>query len=132
MKYLQYILYGLIVGNWLMNVKRRLTPTESNRGRYVIVAMHSMREEYILVGRCATSSRAQELAQIIEDETNEYITIIYDCYNKDDLNEIQEKIESAFMQCYSINPDDQRILKYVSDMCDVGDVYDVGNALCGY
>lgn len=103
-------------------MKRRLTPTESNRGRFVIVAMHSMREEFILVGRCATSSRAQELAQIIEDETNEYITIIYDCYNKDDLNELQEKIESRILQSRSNNPDDQRILEDVSDMCDIGDM----------
>lgn len=122
MKYLQYIIYGVIVGQWLMNVKRRLTPTDGNRGRYVIVAMHSMREEFILVGRCATSSRAQELAQIIEDETNEYITIIYDCFNKDDLNEIQEKLESGLMRCQSSNPYDQRILEDVSDMCDVGDL----------
>lgn len=122
MKSLQYILYGLIIGHWLLNVKRRLTPTESNRGRFVIVAMHSMRDEFILVGRCATSSRAQELAQIIEDETNEYITIIYDCYNKDDLNELQGKIESRILQSRSNNPDDQRILEDVSDMCDVGDM----------
>ena len=121
MRYLQCILYGAIVGRWLLNVKRRLTPT-GNCGRYVIVAMHSMREEFILVGRCATSSRAQELAQIIEDETNEYITIIYDCYNKDDLNEIQGKLKSGLMQCRSNNPDDQRILEDVSDMCDVGDM----------
>lgn len=127
MKYLQHILYGAIIGHWLLNVKRRLTPTDSNRGRYVIVAMHSMRNEFIVVGRCATSSRAQELAQIIEDETNEYITIIYDCYNKDDLNEIQEKRETAFMPLYSINPDDQRILEYVSDMCDIGEVLCCGN-----
>lgn len=122
MKSLQYILYGIIIGHWLLNVKRRLTPTDSNRGRYVIVAMHSMREEFILVGRCATSSRAQELAQIIEDETNEYITIIYDCYNKDDLNELQGKIESRILQSRSNNPADQRILEDVSDMCDVGDM----------
>ena len=122
MKYLQYIIYGFIVGNWLMNAKRRLTPTDGSRGRYVIVAMHSMREEFILVGRGATSPRAQELAQIIEDETNEYITIIYDCFNKDDLNEIQGKLESGLMRCQSSNPDDQHILEDVSDMCDVGDL----------
>lgn len=127
MKYLEPVLYGLIIGHWLLNVKRRLTPTESNRGRYVIVAMHSMRNEFIVVGRCASSSRAQELAQIIEDETNEYITIIYDCYNKDDLNEIQEKRETAFMPLYSINPDDQRILEEVSDMCDIGEVLCCGS-----
>lgn len=122
MNYLTPILYGVIIGHWLMNVKRRLTPTDSNRGRYVIVAMHSMREEFILVGRCATSSRAQELAQIIEDDTNEYITIIYDCYIKDDLHEIQNKLESGLMRCRSDNPADQRILENVSDMCDIGDM----------
>lgn len=127
MKYLEPVLYGIIIGHWLLNVKRRLTPSESNRGRYVIVAMHSMRNEFIVVGRCASSSRAQELAQIIEDETNEYITIIYDCYNKDDLNEIQEKRETAFMPLYSINPDDQRILEDVSDMCDIGEVLCCGS-----
>ena len=81
-----------------------------------------MREEFILVGRCAASSKAQELARIIEDETNEYITIIYDCYNKDDLHEIQGKLESGLMRCRSDNPVDQRILEDVSDMCDVGDI----------
>jgi hypothetical protein len=121
MKIFQCILYGIIIGRWILAVKDRLTPGKTP-GRYVIVAMHSMREEFILVGRCATSSRAQELAQIIEDETNEYITIIYDCYNKDDLNELQGKIESRILQSYSNNPDDQRILEDVSDMCDVGDM----------
>lgn len=121
MKYLEPALYGLLIGHWLLNVKRRLTPT-GNRGRYVIVAMHSMREEFILVGRCATSSRAQELAQIIEDDTNEYITIIYDCYIKDDLHEIQGKLERGLMRCRSDNPVDQRILEDVSDMCDIGDM----------
>ena len=121
MKYLQCILYGAIVGHWLTNVKKRIFPGQV-QGRYVIVAMHSMREEFILVGRCATSSRAQELAQIIEDETNEYITIIYDCYNKDDLNELQNKLESGLMRCRSDNPTDQRILENVSDMCDIGDM----------
>ena len=122
MRYFRYILYGAIVGHWLMNVKRRLTPADGSRGRYVIGAMHSMREEFIMVGRCATSSRAQELAQIIEDETNEYIAIIYDCYLKDDLNEIQNKLESGLMRCRSDNSADQRILEDVSDMCDVGDL----------
>lgn len=122
MQYLKFILYGCIIGHWLLNVKRRLTPTDSNSGRYVIVAMHSTRNEFILVGRCASSSRAQELGQIIEDDTNEYITIIYDCYDKDDLNEIQVKLESGLMQCHSDNPFDQRILKDVSDLCDIGDM----------
>lgn len=122
MRYFQYILYGLIIGHWILAVKGRLCATNGNRGRYVIVAMSSMREEFILVGRCATNSKAQELAQIIEDDTNEYITIIYDCFDKDDLNEIQAKLESGLMQAAASSFADQQVLEYVSDLCDVGDL----------
>ena len=40
MKILQNILYGAIIGHWLLHVKGRLTPVKVE-GRFAIVGMHS-------------------------------------------------------------------------------------------
>ena len=44
MKYLQYIIYGVIVGNWLLGVKGRLS-TCKVQGRYAVVSAHSNKNE---------------------------------------------------------------------------------------
>jgi hypothetical protein len=121
MKYISQILYGCIIGNFIMKVLRRLVP-EGNRGRYVILAMHTMQEEFIMVGRCGSHEHATELADMIEDRTINYIGLVYDMYLKEDLQEVQSKLAAGLMRGYADNPDDQGVLLDIGELCDIGDI----------
>ena len=121
MKHLTQILYGVIVGDFLMKVFRRLTP-DANPGRYVILAMHTMQEEFIMVGRCMSHDYAMDLADKLEDRTINYIGLVYDMFVKEDLQEVQSKLACGLMRAYADNPDDQDILLEISEQCDMGDM----------
>lgn len=88
MKYLQHILYGIIISHWLSNVHGRLFPHEVP-GRFAVVGMHSMRDEFILVGRYAD----RKIAECVCDKTGEwsecYIGLLYDLLDPDDRAEFE-------------------------------------------
>ncbi len=86
MKSISYILYGLVIGHWLVGVKERLWP-HKRTGRYVLVAMHSMHEEFYEVGRTSQRSAAESAANVIEEMTINYISIIYDLLDPADKEE---------------------------------------------
>lgn len=121
MKYIGQILYGAIIANFIMKVLRRFVP-EGNRGRYVILAMHTMQEEFIMVGRCGSNEHAVKLADEIEDRTVNYIGLVYDMYLKEDLQEVQSKLAAGLMRGYADNPDDQNVLLDIGELCDIGDI----------
>lgn len=77
MKILQYILYGVIVGNWLRGVKGRLS-TCKGQGRYAVVAAHSSKNEYILVGSSMDEGKADDVARFVDENTVFYIPVCYD------------------------------------------------------
>ena len=77
MKYLQYILYGAIVGRWLLCVKERLS-TCKVQGRYAVVAAHSNKNEYILVGNSMDERKAEDVTRFVDENTRFYIPICYD------------------------------------------------------
>lgn len=89
MKSLQYILYGVIIGNWLIGVKERLLPKKS-LGSYVVVAMHSLRDDKVVIGRYTSSRIATEISEDIEVETNSYMAIVYDLGILSDMNEFRQ------------------------------------------
>ena len=101
MKSLQYILYGIIVGHWLLNVKKRITPGKI-QGRYVVVGMHSNREEYILVGHSGDRERALNATNFFEENSMFYIALCYDMLDPDDRAEFEAK-----QLCPFIEPEDQ-------------------------
>ena len=77
MKYLQYIIYGVIVGNWLLGVKGRLS-TCKVQGRYAVVGAHSSKNEYILVGSSMDEEKADDVTRFVDENTIFYIPICYD------------------------------------------------------
>lgn len=82
MKILQYILYGAIVGNWLLAVKGRLS-TCKVQGRYAVVGVHSSKNEYILVGSTMDEEKADDVARFVDEKTIFYIPICYDLLDPD-------------------------------------------------
>lgn len=83
MRYLEPILYGLIIGHWLTNVKDRLWPS-NGFARYVVVALHSMRDDKVIVGHTSSERVADDAASDIEELTIGYMGIAYDLTNASD------------------------------------------------
>lgn len=97
MKYITPILYGLIVGQWLCNVRRRLFPGKVN-GRYAVVGMHSGKEEFVLVGHSADKNRAMTATNYLEENTMFYIGICYDLLDPDDRMEFEKRLYCPYIE----------------------------------
>lgn len=83
MRYLQYILYGVIVGKWLLGVKGRIFPGKV-QGRYAVVATHCSKDEYILVGSTMDEGKAKDATRFVEENTMFYIPVCYDLLDTND------------------------------------------------
>lgn len=97
MKYLQYILYGVIVGRWLLGVKGRISQCKV-QGRYAVVAMHSHKEEYVLVGRSTDEEKAGDVAKFVDENTMFYIGICYDLLDPDDRAEFDARLFGTYVE----------------------------------
>ena len=86
MKYLQCIIYGAIVGRWLISVKDRLS-TCKVQGRYAVVGAHSNKNEYILVGSTMDEGKAENVTRFVDENTMFYIPILYDLLDPDNRKE---------------------------------------------
>lgn len=105
MKYLQYILYGVIVGRWLLGVKGRIFPGNV-QGRYAVVAMHSHKEEYVLVGRSTDKRKALGATAFVDDNSMLYIGICYDMLDPDGRAEFDSKLF-----CPYIDAEDRTVIE---------------------
>ena len=97
MKYLTPILYGIIIGHWLTNVKKRIFPGKV-LGRYAVVGMHSHKEEYILVGRSGDKEKALNATNFLEDNSMCYIGLCYDLLDPDDRAEFEAKLYCPYVE----------------------------------
>ena len=97
MRYLQYILYGVIVGNWLLGVKGRIFPGKV-QGRYAVVAMHSGKDEFILIGNTGYKEKAEDIANFVDDNTMFYITVCYDLLDHNDRAEFDSLTYCPFIK----------------------------------
>ena len=97
MKYLQYILYGAIVGRWLLGVKGRVFPGKV-QGRYAVVAMHAHKEEYVLVGSSTDKRNASKASDYVEDNSMCYIGLCYDLLDPDDRAEFDAKLFCPYIE----------------------------------
>lgn len=77
MKYLGQILYGIIIAHWLLHVKERLVSGHA-RGRFVIVGMHSSKDEFIVIGRTSDATLADTCSDYLENNSVAYIALCYD------------------------------------------------------
>ena len=83
MKYLQFIIYGAIVGRWLLCIKGRIFPGKGH-GRYAVIGMHSGKDEFILIGYTGDRVRAEDAANFVDENTLFYIPICYDLLEPND------------------------------------------------
>ena len=97
MKYLQYIIYGVIVGRWLLGVKGRLS-TCKVQGRYAVVAMHTHKEEYVLVGRSGDKHSASVATDFVENNSMCYIGLCYDLMDPNDRSEFDSKLFCTYVE----------------------------------
>lgn len=113
MKYLSQILYGLIIGNWLMNLKGRIAPGKVP-GRYAVIAENCMLNGYfVLLGFCDTWDKASAAREAVEDSAA-YIGDIYDKMDKED----KEFIEgNNFIPWNELLQADQDDLKHARSLC---------------
>lgn len=112
MKYLQCILYGIIIGRWLLAVKGRLWPS-NGVSRYVVVALHSMRDDKVIVGYASSERVAENAASDIEELTIGYMGIAYDLTNPSDRVEF-----SAMKFTADIDTQDREIFDTIrGDLC---------------
>ena len=105
MKYLQYILYGVIVGRWLLGVKWRIFPGKV-QGRYAVVAMHTHKEEYVLVGRSGDKHKALGATDFVENNSMCYIGICYDLLDPGDRVDFEAKLF-----CPYIDDEDRSVIE---------------------
>ena len=105
MKILQYILYGVIVGRWLLGVKGRIFPCKV-QGRYAVVAMHTHKEEYVLVGRSTDKYKALGATDFVENNSMCYIGLCYDLLDPDDRAEFEAKLF-----CPYIDDEDRSVIE---------------------
>lgn len=97
MKYLTPILYGIIIGHWLTNVKKRIFPGKV-LGRYAVVGMHSHKNEFILVGRTGDKENALNATNFLEDNSMCYIGLCYDLLDPDDRAEFEAKLYCPYIE----------------------------------
>ena len=110
MKILQYILYGVIVGHWLLCVKGRLS-TCKVQGRYAVVAAHSSKNEYILVGNTMDEVKAEDVTRFVDENTVFYIPVCYDLLGPDNRKEFGSR-----QYCHYIEKEDEYWIRKARSM----------------
>ena len=110
MKYLQYIIYGVIVGNWLLGVKYRIS-TCKVRVRYAVVGAHSNKNEYILVGNTMDEGKAEEVTRFVDENTMFYIPVCYDLLDPNDRAEFGSRL-----YCTHIEKEDEYWIRKARSM----------------
>lgn len=88
MKWFSLVIYGAVFANWLMNVQKRLWPS-NGVARFVIVALHSMRNDKVIVGYTSSSQVAEDATSDIEELTIGYMGVAYDLTNQADRAEFR-------------------------------------------
>lgn len=99
--YFSFILYGAIVAHWLLNVRRRLLVQD--KARFVVVAQHCNRDEFVRVGSCPTEARAAMAAAHLDAESNAYMGLVYDMHDPDDKEEYGHLNFVTFVEAYDIH-----------------------------
>lgn len=97
MKYLQYILYGVIVGNWLLGVRGLFSPCKV-QGRYAVVGAHSSKNEYILVGSTMDEGKADDVTRFVDENTVFYIPICYDLLDPNNREEFDSRLYCPYIE----------------------------------
>ena len=104
MNYSQYTIYGAIVGRWLLCVKWRLSPCKV-QGRYAVVAAHSYKDEYIIVGTTMDKEKAEDVTKFVDENTMLYIPVCYDLLDHNNREEFGSR-----QYCPHIEKEDEYLI----------------------
>lgn len=117
MENVKLVIYGLIVGHWLMGIRRRLMSTMV-AGRYAVVAesvvMPNIR---LVIGYCDTIQKANEVYDTIQDETDFFTAAIYDRADPENARFLKGEYE-PFTKWEELPPDDRNDLRIARQLCD--------------
>ena len=97
MKILHCILYGVIVGQWLLGVKTRLS-TCKVQGRFAVVGAHSSKNEYILVGSTMDEGKADDVTRFVDENTIFYIPVCYDLLDPNNRKEFGSRTYCPYIE----------------------------------
>ena len=111
MKNFACILYGAIVGHWLLHVKNRLVATR-HTGRYAVVGMHSGLDEYILVAKTADKVAALNATDFLEENSVSYIGLCYDLLIPEDRAEFE-----SIRFTDRVEQDDREVVEATRHLC---------------
>lgn len=101
------IIYGIVIGNWLLNVFRRLTPV-SIPGRYSVVAENCMLHGYrTIIGRCDTMDQA-EAARLAVEDSAAYFGDIFDRMDPEDSEFLENEEFIPWNELIQADRDDLR------------------------
>lgn len=107
------IIYGIVIGNWLLNIVRRLTPV-SIPGRYYVVAENCMLQGYMtIIGRCDTLDKA-EAARLAVENSAAYIGDIFDRMDPEDSEFLENE---DFIPWNELIQDDKVDLQRARELC---------------
>ena len=81
----------------MVNIKKRIFPGKV-LGRYAVVAMHSNKDEYVLVGRTSERDKALNVTDFVDDNAMCYIGICYDLMDPGDRAEFESKLFCTYVE----------------------------------
>lgn len=95
MKTISNIIYGLIVGRWLLNVCRRLSP-EPVSGRYVVIGEHvNYPGLYVEIGCLSKLDDCNRAFELVDDSVN-FMCEIFDSSNPEGFKQIKDRHPRPF------------------------------------
>ena len=117
MEKVKLVIYGIIVGNWLMGIRRRLMSVKI-AGRYAVTAESVVIPDLrTIVGWCDTMQEAEEACKAVED--SEYFNGgIYDRMEKDNARFLAGEFE-PFTKWEDLLSDDKVDLRRARELCTV-------------
>ena len=117
MEKIKLVVYGLIVGNWLMGIKRRLMPV-TIAGRYAVTAESVVIPDMkTIVGWCNTLQEAKEACEAVED-SEYFLGGIYDRAEKDNARFLAGEFE-PITKWEDLLPEDKDDLRVARELCTV-------------
>ena len=116
MENVKLVIYGIIVGNWLMGIRRRLMPTVVS-GRYAVVAESVVLPDLrLVIGYCDTMQKADEVFNTIQDETEFFAAEIYDRSDPENARFLKGEYE-PFTKWEDLLPEDKNDLRRARQLC---------------
>lgn len=115
MEKIKLVIYGIVIGNWLVNIFRRLTPV-TIAGRYAVTAESVVIPDLkAIVGWCNTMQEANAACEAVED-SEYFLGGIYDRAEKDNARFLAGEFETI-TKWEDLLPEDKDDLRVARGLC---------------